>query len=322
MALVATRLNLTLKQLRAFVSVADSGSFTDAAAQLHLTQSAVSVLVRELEGELGFRLFERSTRRVRLSAAGADFYPLALKVIQDVDSAALSALQLQERKRGNIRVAATPLYAATVVPEAMATFRARYPGIVVRLLDMMNEQVLANVLSGAVDFGVAPQQRPPSGEIVQTPLFLDRLHLICPADHELARLRSVAWKAALRHPFVNPSHDYTVRLQMDLNAWSTDLVLAPVQEVSYFSTVLGLIKAGLGVTALPEHTVPFTRPYGLTAVPLREPVIKRQVSLFTKRGHSLSPAAETLFNFLQEFVARETPGEPVRQTPKARTTPK
>ena len=74
--------NLTVKQLRAFVAVADAASFTDAAAQVHLTQSAMSLLVRELEKEIGFRVLERTTRRVRLSPAGTDFYPLALKVLE------------------------------------------------------------------------------------------------------------------------------------------------------------------------------------------------------------------------------------------------
>lgn len=297
--------NLSLKQLRAFVAVADMGGFTQAAVELHLTQSSVSLLVRELEGELGFRLLERSTRRVRLSAAGTDFYPLARKVLEDVEIAAISAKQLQERKRGSVRVAATALYAATLVPDAMVAFQRQYPGIQVRLADMLNEQVLANVLSGSVDFGVAPQQRSPSSELVQTPLLLDRLHLICPTDHLLAYKKSVTWETALAFPFVNPTHDYTVRLQSDLNAWSDKLVINPVQEVSFFSTVLGLIKAGLGLTALPAHTIPLTRAYELAAVPLRDPVIERQVSIFTKRGQSLSPAAETLSGFLRDWVTRD-----------------
>jgi DNA-binding transcriptional LysR family regulator len=296
--------NLTLKQLRAFAAVAEENSFTVAAVRLHLSQSAVSLLIRELEEELGLKLLERTTRQVKLAPAGIDFYPHAERVLRDVDTATASAEHLRERKRGKVRIAATGLYAATLVPQALVVFQHEYPGIEVRIIDQLNEQVLASVLSETVDIGVAPQQRPPSAEIEQTALLLDRLYLICPMNHELSSRTSVTWKEALRFPFVTASHDYTVRLQMDLNSHSPDLVVNSLQQVSYFSTVLGMIKAGLGITALPAHTLPFTKAYGLTGIPLREPVVKRQVSLFTKKGQTLSPAAEAMVSFLHGFVKR------------------
>lgn len=303
--------NVTLKQLRGFVAVADCHSFTEAASQLSLTQSAVSLLVRELEKELGLVLLERTTRRVRLSPGGLDLYPQARRILADVDAATISAMQLLERKRGVVRVAATGLYSATVLPGAMAAFGRDYPGVTVRLHDMLNEDVLASVLAGTVDIGVAPQQRSPNNEIRQQPLLLDRLHLICPREHPLAAKTTVAWKDALRFPFVNPSHDYTTRLQMDLSAFSPGLVMNPIQECSFFSTVLGLIKAGLGVTALPANTIALAEPWGLAAVPLREPVIKRQVSVFTQRGQTLSPAAESLVASLRTFIESNSRGSTI-----------
>src|SRR5690348_14881347 len=116
-------MNITIKQLRAFAAVADAGSFTDAATRLYLTQSGLSLLVKELEGELGVRLFDRSTRRISLTVAGADFYPLALRVLQDLDSAVNSALQLQDVQRGAIRIACTPLYSSGLMPAAMDAYR-------------------------------------------------------------------------------------------------------------------------------------------------------------------------------------------------------
>ncbi len=296
--------NLTLKQLRAFAAVAEENSFTNAAARLSLSQSAVSLLIRELEMELGLKLLERTTRHVRLAPAGIDFYPHAERVLRDVDIAATSAMHLRERKRGMVRVAATGLYAATLVPQALFEFQRKYPGIEVRIVDQLNEQVLAGVLSETIDIGVAPQQRPPSAEIEQTALLLDRLYLICPIDHELASRSSVTWKEALKHPFVTASYDFTVRLQTDLKSFSSDLVVNSLQQVSFFSTVLGMTKAGLGITALPAHTLPVTKAYGLIGIPLRDPVIKRQVSLFTKKDRTLSPAADALMTFFKAFVAK------------------
>jgi DNA-binding transcriptional LysR family regulator len=103
-----------------------------------VTQSALSLLVKGLEKELGVRLFDRTTRLTKLSSAGADFHPMALKVLQDLDSAISGTLELQEKQRGSVRVACTLLYASALLPEILAGFRAKHPAIRVRLLDSLN----------------------------------------------------------------------------------------------------------------------------------------------------------------------------------------
>src|SRR6478672_11014911 len=113
-------MNVTLRQLRAFVAVAETGSFTAASRRLHLTPSALSLLVKELENTLAVRMFERSTRRTALTAAGLEFLPLARKVLEDLDRALSSARDLQQKKRGVVRVACTPLYAAVMMPDLIA----------------------------------------------------------------------------------------------------------------------------------------------------------------------------------------------------------
>src|SRR5260221_10960032 len=105
-------MNVTLRQLRAFIAVADAGSFTDASRRLHLSQSALSLLVKEIETQLGVQLLDRGTRQTRLSAAGADFYPLAAKALDDLDRAVRSPVALREKRRGIVRVACTPLHAS------------------------------------------------------------------------------------------------------------------------------------------------------------------------------------------------------------------
>jgi DNA-binding transcriptional LysR family regulator len=294
-------MDVTLRQLRAFVTVANAGSFTDAAKRLGVTQSALSLLVRDLEEGLGVRLLDRSTRRTKLSVGGMDFYPLASKVLEDLQSAIAGARELQEKQRGTVRVACTLLYAASLMAEVIAAYQRRYPAIRIHLLDSLNEQVLASVASGAADFGVAPQ-RPTPPELIQVPLFSDRIDLVCPADHDLAKRRSVAWKDALRFPFVSLTRDFTARLQADLHAASPTLTVEPVQEVAYSTTALGMVKAGFGITALPAAALSLVSSFGLAVVPVGGPVVQREVSVFTKRGQSLSPAAAGLRDFLNELV--------------------
>lgn len=296
-------MNVTLKQLRAFVSVAEAGSFTVAAERLRITQSGLSLLVKGLEDELGVRLFDRSTRATALSVAGADFHPLAVKVLEDLDAAITSTLQLQDKQRGSVRVACTMLYGAALIPEVIAAYRAKHPAIRVRVLDSLNEQVLERVARGEVDFGVAPQRSTPP-EITQESLLHDRIDLVCPRNHELARRKHVTWKQALRFPFVSLTRDFTARLQADLFAASPALALEPAHEVAYTTTVLGMVKAGQGITALPTAALPLVSSFGLIAIPIHEPVVHREVSVFTRRGESLSPAAESLRDFLVDFIAK------------------
>lgn len=296
-------MNFTLKQLRAFVYVANAGSFTDAAKKLHVTQSALSLLVRELEKELGVHLLDRSTRQTTLSVAGADFYPFAVKVLDDLNAAVSSTLQLQEKQRGSVRLACTPLYAATLVPELLTAYRLSYPAVRVQILDSLNEQVLHAVANGEAELGIAPQRAAPP-ELLQEGLFDDAVVLVVPRGHKLCRQKRVTWEAALTFPFITLTQDFTARLQADLHAWSSSLVLQPTHSVSYLTTALGMVKNGHGVTALPSFALPLLEPFGLTAVRVEKPFVYRQVSLFSRRAQSLSPAAQSFRDFLEAFIAR------------------
>lgn len=204
-------MNVTLRQLRAFAAVAETGSFTGASVRMSLTPSALSLLVKELESALGVRLFERSTRRTSLTVAGADFLPLARKVLEDLERALASARDLQQKKRGVVRVACTPLYGAVLVPQLIEAHRQRYPAVEILVLDSLNLQALQRVGSGEADFGIAPQ-RPTPPELQQEALSQDRMVLFCPPDHPFAKRRSITWARALKEPFVTLTEDFTARL--------------------------------------------------------------------------------------------------------------
>lgn len=289
-------MNVSIRQLRAFVAISELGSFTLAARRLHVTQSALSLLIRELERELSVRLMDRGPRGISLTVAGADFLPPAIKVIEDLEAAVNGAAELRERRRGFVRVTCTPLYASTFVPRVVDEFRARFPNIDIRLLDTLNQDVFRRLLIGEADLGIAPQ-RPTPPEIDETPLFVDRIDVICPREHELAKRKSVTWKQVLGFPFISLTRDFTVRLQADLSAGSSALALSPVHEVSYLTTAFALVKFGQGITAQPRASQPILASFGLVAVPTVQPIIYRQISLFTRHGNTVSPAADGFRQF-------------------------
>lgn len=295
-------MNVTIKQLRAFINVVDAGSFTEAANRLHVTQSALSLLVRELENELGVRLLDRTSRRMTLSASGHDFYPMALKVLDELHEAINSTLQLHERQRGAVTIACTQLYGQALLPKILAHFKLRYDSLDVRVSDLPNEDVLESVLNGKADFGLAPQRITPKG-LTQEALFKDRIELICPTGHALAKRKQVTWAQAMQYPFISLPVDFTMKLQADLLAWSKSLVLQPAYTVAYLTTALGMVKWGHGVTALPSFSTGLLKSFDVTRVPLCEPVVLRQISIFTRKGVELSPAAFSLRDFLYEFTS-------------------
>lgn len=296
-------MNVSIRHLRAFVAISELRSFTLAARRLHVTQSALSLLIRDLERELKVRLMDRGPRGISLTAAGIDFLPPATKVIEDLEAAVNGAAQLRDRRRGIVRVSCTPLYASTFVPKVVAGFRAQFPNIDIRLLDTLNEEVIRRILIGEADLGVAPQ-RPTPPEIEETPLFADRIDVVCPRHHELAKQNSVTWKKVLSYPFVSLTRDFTARLQTDLSARSSSLVISPVHEVSYLATAFGLVKIGEGITAQPHAAKPMLASFGLVSVPTVQPIIHRNISLFTRRGHTLSPAAEGFRDFAVANAAK------------------
>lgn len=309
-------MNITLRQLRAFVAVARTGSFTLAAESLFITQSALSGLVKELETTLGVRLFDRSTRRIQLSAVGEGLYPLIEKILHDLDGVLDEVANLKALRKGLVRVAAPQLMACTLLPEVIATFRRSHPGIEVKLVDCAVESVTSRVFSGEVDLGVGPE-RDPNSEIDATVLFELPFHAVCPPDHPLAARDTVRWADLIDHPLITLQGQFTERLTVDLHAAMRSLDLDPNTTVTFMSTALSMVAAGLGVTICIPYAASLVRLYGLEMRPLLAPVVTRSFYVFTRNGRSLSPAAEAFRACLFAYEAASLPQAAARILSKA-----
>lgn len=289
--------NLSLRQLRAFAAVAEQGSFTAAAARMHLTQSALSVLVRELERELGARLFDRHTRRVLLTEAGQELLPYATRVLADVEQAAGAVADLRDKSRGRLRLAMPQLMASTLGARAVAAFHRQHPGVAIELHDAPTDQLVAHVLSGEVELAIGVEV--PSGADVQRRVLLrDRHWLVCPAAHPLAGRAQVRWKDLAAVPFISPTRDFVRWLEPLLAP--RGLLPVPAHTVAYVSTALGLAAAGLGVTLVPTYGGPLARAWGLVLRPLVAPVFERDVQIYSAPGRSLTPAATAFVAVLMQ----------------------
>ena len=299
-------MNPSLKQLRAFVAVARTSSFTLAAESLFVTQSALSGLIKELEQASGVRLIDRNTRNIALSDVGRSLYPVVDKILHDLDEAFDELSHLKDLTKGQVRVAAPQMLACTLMPEVMAAYEKTHPHIQIRLVDSVVDGVMPRVFSGEVDFGVGPE-RGASTQIDTTALFELPFMAVFAPGHPLDHLDHVRWRDLIDHRFISLQGQFTERLSDDLHPAIRELMLASTKEVTFMSTALSMVNAGLGVTACIPYAAALIEIYQLRMRPLVEPTIKRRFLVYRRQGRSLSPAAQSFANFLTEFVASKWP---------------
>jgi len=307
--------NVSLRQLRAFQAVAQYNSFTGAAHHLHLTQSALSVLVREMETELGVKLFDRTTRKTTLTEAGRQLQPSIARLLEDLSMAISDLDDLRDKRRGVLRVAAPQLMACTVLPQLLAGWQALYPDIRVRISDTLPEYLLDTLHSHVAEVAIGPDQpmsrrEPENGSTVQQRALSRSPHLlVCTADHPLTRVKRVTWHALLNYPFIAPTRDFAERVLPHITganaACVRDMLTTPAYEVSYISTAIGMVSKGLGLTVCPAYAAQIVQAYGLVMIKLAEPLLYRDVCLYTLAQKTLSPAAQAFVAYVRSTAMKD-----------------
>lgn len=305
-------MNISLRQLEAFLAVSQLSGFTRAAERLHLTQSAVSLLVRELESQLQARLFDRTTRAVRLTEAGRELYPFAEKALAELQAGIDNTKDILAKKRGRVVLGAPPLIASHLLPPVVARFRDGFPGVSVVLRDLLADEILVRVGSGELDFGVGTFHRLDDDLEAQT-LAKDSLILVAPGGHALARKKKLRWKDLDGSALIALDRHSSLRHLVDRTLESAGCDVRPAYEVSFITTALGMVEAGLGVAVLPSYVLLSTRHFRIETAPIEEPVVEREISLVTRSGRSLPPAAESFAEFARRHVRESPPFTPLRR---------
>lgn len=299
------RANVTLRQLRAFEAAAACGSFSQAAAELGVTQSGFSLLIREFERQLGLRMFDRTTRRVALTAAGQEFLPRAKRLLDDLDDAYQDLLELRDLQRGRVAVAALPSIAAGILPPLLHRFRAANPSISVRIEESHADLLAEKVEKGEADFaiGAVLGERPP---LAFRELARDHLVGVFQPAHPLAQRQEVVWEELLDVPYISISDTSSVQVLAHRAFQQVGIQPQPSLTVEAMTTAIALVKAGLGFTLVPESALAMLRTDDLAVRRVLQPSIHRDIAVFWSRSRSLSPAAEALLEAL--FAGAQGPG--------------
>jgi DNA-binding transcriptional LysR family regulator len=298
-------MNFDLADLRAFVALAELESFRAAAEALHLSQPALSRRIGKLEDALGVRLFDRTTRSVNLTAVGRDFSRKARDLLDELENTLLGIRDVAAKRTGEVTVACVPSAVYYFLPGVMKQYHERYPMIRVRVVDEDANAVLSTVIRGEADFGLnfIGTQEP---EIEFEPVLKEPFVAACRRDHPIARKRKISWAELNEHDYMTVAKSSGNRLLIDLAL--TDIPARPrwFYEVRHVSTLVALVEAGLGVAAVPRLAMPLTDHPTLVSVPLIDPAITRTVGLIRRRGRSLSPAAQQLYDLLLASRPRYT----------------
>ena len=290
-----------LRQLTYFEAVARCGGFTRAAAQLHVAQSAVSAQIRLLETELGVPLFQRTTRRVTLTAAGTLFLDRARRALAELDSARGELAEMSEVLRGRVAIGATSVLGPFDLPAALAALHGRYPGIGLTLRSGLIATLLARLDAGEVDLVLGPVHDDLPSRFSAHRLAAEEVVLVVPPGHRPARPAALA--EVRDSPFVCLSAESGLRAILDTAASAAGFAARVQFETPSPASIRELVSAGLGVALLARSAAERPGP-PITVCHLDPPPPHPPIGLIHHRDHRLTAAARTCRRHLIEAAAQ------------------
>ena len=296
-------INLTSRQLRAFSLVAQHRNFSRAAEALFITPSGLSVLIRELESQLGFRLFDRTTRHVVLTDHGREFLPTAQRSLADLDGAVSRIGRSATASSRLLSVGASPLIAANVLPQAIKEFRSHRPDLQIQLVDCEPASIIPMVESGKVDIGLRVLYKSIPG-LRRTPLFRFCL-MVVRADNDPAfRRASTTWSALKEERLISLVPTNEIQQLINKHLAQAGVGVQPNGVIRYIDTLLAIVEAGEGSGIVPSWALAACRNRKVVMSRLINPVVNLDFYHISDRGKQLPSGASDFTSFLQSYIAR------------------
>lgn len=285
---------MELRQVEHFLAVARCGSFTAAAQQVHIVQSALSASVRRLEDELGAALFERTTRRVVLTEAGRALLPVANRLVDDVAAARGEVAAVSGMDRGRVSIGTIQALSVVDLPRELGVFQTRHPGIRIHVRDGKAPDLLAAVDAGELDLAYLATNGAPPKDLTCYVRWKQRLVLVTYPGHRLANRQRVRLDDLADEPFVDFAGS-SIRTLVGNRFADAGVRHNPVCEATHLPLLLDLVTAGLGVTIVPRSVAERA---GLPFARIEKVDFERTLYL-AGRGPELSnPAARALLDHL------------------------
>lgn len=293
-----TRTALTVNELEAFLLLADTCNFRQAADRFHISQPALSRIIQSAERKLDARLFDRSTRHVALTPSGEELLPIARRIVAEFHDSLSDLSEFVAGRKGRITIACLPSAAAALLPRAMLAFERTHPRVTLALVPMSDEYVQERVADGRADFGMSVAPATP-GRVAFEPVAQDDFVLICSANDPLASRVRVDWRVLASRPLVASGSSSSIRPLVDRVLAETGLAIAPKYEATNISVVGAMVAAGLGVAPVPRLALCLMDVRGLAVLKLGRPAVHRELGILTRSGRSPSAAASAFLATLR-----------------------
>lgn len=300
----------TIRQIEAFVLIYNLRSVTRAAGRMELTQSAVSVLLRQFEEFIGTQLFDRSTRSLTPTQAAVALLTPAERALREAGSLRRIADRLRDEMSGRVRFAATASLTATSLPRIMTAFHARHPEIELNLYDISHQQMLRGLLEDEVDFSIGGKPPAEVPELQYELMLRDPVVAIRrrSGTGEAAPER-LPWSTLVEEPtLISVQRGSGLRELIDRSLAPHGIAFEPSFEFRLGTTAITMVMEGLGTGVLPKRLIPVHYLDALVIQPLIEPVITREIVAVTRRTATLPPATILFLKELREELAIEEDG--------------
>jgi LysR family carnitine catabolism transcriptional activator len=290
------------RQLRAFLLVAQHQSFTRAAEALFITPSGLSLVIRELETQLGFRLFDRTTRHVAPTTHGSRLLAIVRRSVDELDAAMSRIGQTAREASHTVSIGAGLLFAANILPQAIKAFRNQRPDVRIQLFDADPATVLQKVKAGSLDMGLGAYQRTPG--IRRTPFFRFSLMVVRPDSGEAPRRASTTWSALKGERLILQAPTNAVRLLIDQHLARAGVAARPAMVLNRLDTMIAMVEAGEGIAVIPSYALPVGRYRQVVMSRLTNPTVTLDFHQIRSRGRTLPTAGDDFTAFLQSYIAR------------------
>lgn len=298
------RINFDFTDLSTFLAVAELGSFQRAAESLHLSQSAVTRRIQKLEESLGVTLFERTTRSLKLTLAARLFRDRAKAILDNAEEAIYAVSdeqsQLQHHRNTIITIATIQTATHAMLPQLIKQFREAGFTSRIRIMDLFANDVVDAVAEGEADFGISFMGAQEPGLEFQH-LLDDHFVLAMHPDNPLSQQTEISWADLHDQAIAIPWKGTGNRMLIDNALSQSEVALEWTYQVRHSATLLGLAESAVGVSILPSSAIPRQIPERIIARPLVAPAVARVIGSVRRSGHTLTTAAESFYNLLNQW---------------------
>ena len=278
---------MTLKQLKAFLVLARTLNYANAANELCLSQSALSLSIKTLEEELGGKLFKRNTRRVEITLEGQSLIPYAKKLLANWEDMEKDVKQRFKLNRGTLNIASMPFATHAVLPEVMHDFAQQHPNISFSIHDITNEKIIEKVQEGIFEIGICFEPKA-NDQLIFQPIFNEDFLALLPKHHVLAKQKSVTWLELCSCPFVTLQNPSIIRHVIEEHCAALQVVLDLKVECHQIRSLSHFVGYGMGVSAIPRHFQKFIDLEKNVLVEIEDNQAQLAVGIIYKKDYELS----------------------------------